>query len=360
MRILISGEFLDYQMELARGLNSKGIETEVILLADKIPDEIEDLYSDLNYRLLMKPKDILKPDNFSILRNFKMQISKIDPDIVHMQLGGTLIDLFLQISLRKYPLVSTFHDVILHKGERSYIREVVRHFVRSSSREIIVHGKFLKEQMIEVYGIRPDIIHNVHIGEHEVRPFKKFEKEDAITEGHSILFFGRIHEYKGLDILLKAQPIINDEIPDARFIIAGGGQDISSYSQYMADPNRFEIHNHRISYKQGAELFQKSSLVVLPYIEASQSGVIPTAYGFRKPVIATSVGSIPEVIDDGVTGILIPPRDPDKLAAAVVKLLLDENSRRMMGENAFSKLKNDFSWDDIVEKTIKIYEKAME
>ncbi len=64
-------------------------------------------------------------------------------------------------------------------------------------------------------------------------------------------------------------------------------------------------------------------MVALPYTEASQSGVVSTAYGFGKPVVVTDVGSIPEIVDDGVTGLIVPPRDPAALAEAIIRLLKD-------------------------------------
>jgi glycosyltransferase involved in cell wall biosynthesis len=72
--------------------------------------------------------------------------------------------------------------------------------------------------------------------------------------------------------------------------------------------------------------------VVLPYVEASQSGVVPTAYGFKKPIIATNVGSIDEIVDDGKTGLIVPCQDPRALAEAIIKLLNDDELRKKWGK----------------------------
>jgi glycosyltransferase involved in cell wall biosynthesis len=87
--------------------------------------------------------------------------------------------------------------------------------------------------------------------------------------------------------------------------------------------------------------------------------VISSAYGFKKPVVATDVGSIPEIVDDGVTGFIVPPKNPEALAEAIIKLLKDEKLRKQMGENAYKKLKTDLSWDNIAEKTIEVYREAI-
>jgi glycosyltransferase involved in cell wall biosynthesis len=123
----------------------------------------------------------------------------------------------------------------------------------------------------------------------------------------------------------------------------------------MAGRDAFEVYNYRIPYEEGARLFLQASVVALPYLEASQSGVIPTAYGFRRPVVVTDVGSLPEVVDDGVTGYVVPPRDPEALAAAIVRLLKDPDGCRRMGEQGYAKLKTDMAWSTIVESLLAVY-----
>jgi glycosyltransferase involved in cell wall biosynthesis len=148
-------------------------------------------------------------------------------------------------------------------------------------------------------------------------------------------------------------------VPNAKVIIAGAGEDFKKYERMMINRNNFIVHNYRIPYKEGAELFQRCSVVALPYIDASQSGVIPTAYGFKKPVVVTDVGAIPEIVDNGITGFIVPPKNPEALAEAIIKLLKDEKLRIGMGENAYKKLKTDLSWDNIAEKTIEVYKMAI-
>ena len=174
-----------------------------------------------------------------------------------------------------------------------------------------------------------------------------------------ILFFGRIWEYKGLEYLIKAEPLITKEVLDAKIIIAGTGENFKKYEEMMVHRDKFIVYNYRTPYKEGEELFQRCSVVVLPYIEAPQSGVVPTAYGFKKSVVVTDVGSIPEIVDDDVTGFMVPPKNPEALADAIVKLLKHEKLRKQMGENAYNKLNTDLSWDTIAEKTIEVYTKAI-
>jgi glycosyltransferase involved in cell wall biosynthesis len=76
-------------------------------------------------------------------------------------------------------------------------------------------------------------------------------------------------------------------------------------------------------------------------------------------VVVTDVGSISEIVDDNKTGFIVPPRDSQALAEAVIRLLKDKKLRKEMGENAYKKLKEDFSWDRITEKTLEVYREAI-
>ena len=187
--------------------------------------------------------------------------------------------------------------------------------------------------------------------------YKKWYNSN-IKEEKSILFFGRIEDYKGLNYLIEAEPHISKSIPNVKIIIAGSGN-ITKYQNLIKNPKSFEIINKYIPDDGVAQLFQKSSIVVLPYVEASQSGIIPVAYAFKKPVVASNVGSIPELVENGKTGLLIPPCDPIELSNAIVKLLSDEDLRLEMGNNAYKKANEELSWDKIAIETMKIYKEVL-
>jgi glycosyltransferase involved in cell wall biosynthesis len=153
--------------------------------------------------------------------------------------------------------------------------------------------------------------------------------------------------------------MITRVIPEARIVIAGEGEDFAKYRRAMVNPEHFEVHNYRVPDEAVGELFQSASVVVLPYIEASQSGVVSIAYAFGKPVIATTVGGIPDVVDNGLTGLLVPPADPRSLAGAIVDLLSDHRARREMGRRARQKADGALSWTGIAQRTLRVYEEAL-
>ena len=292
---------------------------------------------------------------FRVIRKIFRRIREFAPDVIHYQGAHLWFDLALPF-LRRYPLVFTVHDFQPHPGDRLSQKTPlwVEMFARRRADELIVHSQFLRDLVVRnLRGTaeKISVIPHIQIGE-DLPPSTNKEEE------HLILFFGRIWEYKGLEFLIRAEPLITARVPDARILIAGQGEDFSRYTRMMVHPDRFIVRNEFISEDLAADYFQRASVVVLPYIEASQSGVIPLAYSAAKPVVATTVGGLPEIVEDGRTGYLVAPRDAAQLADAVTRLLLDPSLRRQMGKNGKSKLQAECSSEVIARKTMEVYQRT--
>jgi glycosyltransferase involved in cell wall biosynthesis len=283
-------------------------------------------------------------------------IKDVNPDVIHAPvefLWGGLILPFV----RQYPFVVTEHDPSVHKGTGVFTKFFIgfsRLFTRRMADAIIVHGERLKT-VLEGKGVPGDRIWVIPHGEFSF--YTKWARE-KVQESKSVLFFGSISEYKGIEYLIEAEPLITSQVPDAKIVIAGSG-DFTKYKPLIKNRDKFEIHNRFIPDEEVAEFFQKSAVVALPYTDGSQTGIIPIAYSFGKPAVVTDVGSIAEVVDNGKTGFIVPPRNPEALAKAIVKLLKDDKLRQEMGENARKKVGEELSWDNIAKKTIEVYEGAI-
>jgi glycosyltransferase involved in cell wall biosynthesis len=259
--------------------------------------------------------------------------------------------------LRQYPLVITIHDPRHHVGDRGAQNtpQPIYDFGFKRADKIIVHGHQLKTVVVDQVGIDAELVHVIPLIVHgDDTVHRQIQEED-----YSILFFGRIWEYKGLEYLIKAQPLIAAKIPEARIVIAGQGEDFARYRRMMINPECFEVHNEYVSDDKRAELFRRSSVVVLPYVEATQSAVIPLAYTFAKPVVATTVGSLPEVVDHGQTGYLVPPRDERALAESIVRLLRDKDVRHQLGANGKRKVNTECSAEAVAKQTLTVYDRAI-
>ena len=290
--------------------------------------------------------------------DFISRIDRIRPDIIHIVFEDPFSGFLAFFLSLKYPVVVTEHDPRLHDGAKLWLRFFMffsRLITRHCSNVIIVHGQNLKKILTEG-GLPTEKVYVVPHGDYSY--FTKWINPD-VHEEHAILFFGIINRYKGLEYLFQAVPAILKEFPDLKIIIAGEG-DLSRCDKFFNTIRNYEIYNEYIPDHKVAELFQRAAIVVLPYTDASQSGVIHIAYSFKKPVIATNIGSLPEVVDEGKTGFLIPPRNSDAITQSVISLLKSDAKRREMGENAFLKVTNELSWNSIAHKTIMIYESVIQ
>jgi glycosyltransferase involved in cell wall biosynthesis len=134
-----------------------------------------------------------------------------------------------------------------------------------------------------------------------------------------VLFFGYVREYKGLPTLIEAMARV---APGVQLVVAGEiyHHDASHYRALAARAgvgDRVVFLDRFLAAREVACCFATSELVVLPYWEASQSAVVPLAMASGRGVVATAVGGLPDLVRDGETGILVPPRDPGALAAAI-------------------------------------------
>ncbi|MDW5562356.1 MAG: glycosyltransferase family 4 protein [Methanomassiliicoccus sp.] len=281
---------------------------------------------------------------FTRMLDFVRCVREEQPDIIHCNnfnlWSGFLLPLFEDV-----PIVLTVHDVSPHPGTRGFDKRwgLKQHIALAD--RVIVHGNNAKERL----GLGDKCVSLPH-GDYSF--FLDFAT--PVAEEEAILFFGRIEEYKGLEFLLEAMVEVGKRYPDVKLIIAGSG-DLSKYDDLLRRQTNLEVHNRYIADQEVPSFFQRAKLVVLPYLEVTQSGVIPIAYSFRKPVVATDVGSIPEVVDDGATGVIVPPADARGLASAITALLDDEERRKRMGENAYRMMRSELSWTEIARRTTDIY-----
>jgi len=140
--------------------------------------------------------------------------------------------------------------------------------------------------------------------------------------GDVLLFFGFVRRYKGLDVLIDALPHVLARRP-VTLVVAGEFYEpvapIAQRITALGVGERVRLLDRYIPDEEVGELIAAADVVVLPYRSATQSGVVLVAYAGGCPVISTRVGGLPEVVEDGVTGYLVPPENPQALADAIVR-----------------------------------------
>ncbi len=254
--------------------------------------------------------------------------------VIHLVWPPNVYEIALYF-LRKR-MVLTVHDPFVHTGADSVIVRLRRKVAFCLVPRLIILNKTQRQEFLEHYGLRPERVTDSTMGcytyLHTVKP-------DASPEmGKYILFAGKISPYKGLDYLLPAMKEVHKACPDCRLVVAGSGKwhfDISDYEQLPY----IEIRNRFIPEQELVALIANSQFMVCPYTDATQSGVVLSAFAFCKPVIATNVGALPEMVADRRHGMIVREKDSDTLAQAIVSLWRNEELQQQFSEN----IKSDYS-----------------
>ena len=218
----------------------------------------------------------------------------------------------------------------------------------------IVQSKIVKNDLLEfrpnaIYKEVPHTVYEIFstpfTREQARKHFKLSAKEKVI------LFFGYVRKYKGLHHLLDAMPLVLKQLK-VKLLIAGEFYD--DEHQYREQIKKLwlndfvAVHGDYIPNEQVGLFYHAADVVVLPYISATQSGIIQIAYHYDKPVITTDVGGLPEVVDQGKTGFIVPSENVDALTEAIVKFFKVQN--KINFTKNISEYKKQFSWDRMAEE----------
>lgn len=279
-------------------------------------------------------------------------IKKGQFDVVHTDSMLGMWNLILYKLFGK-KMVLTVHDPFPHTGEITARKmfnykmamKMVCHFVLLNDKQ--------KEQFCKSYHVRPEQVLINRLGVYD--NISTFVRPQESVTSHNVLFFGRISPYKGIEYLCQAMLKVKEQVPDATLTIAGGGKMYFDIAPYQKQ-DWVKVINRYVGMEELAGLLQHCALSVCPYTDATQSGVIMTSYSLCKPVVATNVGGLGEMVDNQKTGLLVPPKDVDALAHAIIALLNDDTKREEMANN----IQNDYftgdkAWSVIAKKYIEFY-----
>jgi glycosyltransferase involved in cell wall biosynthesis len=184
----------------------------------------------------------------------------------------------------------------------------------------------------------------------DVPPAAAAKHELGLTGKRVLLFFGFVRAYKGLDVLLQALDALEAGAGYHLVVVGEFYEDAQKYRQSLETLERrgqLTLVDRYVPNEEVPLFFSAADLVVVPYLSATQSGVIQMAYAFGKPVVASAVGGIPEVVEDGATGYLVPPGEPGPLAAAVRRYFEGAEHERFAA--AIARERDKYSWTRMVE-----------
>ncbi len=251
--------------------------------------------------------------------------------------------------------ITTIHDIILHHGEDGIITRFARWlFSHRVDRYVILSEVFVDD--LARQGVPRSSIF--------VIPHAAFCSYSSISNSHrprtnAALFFGRIVKYKGLGLLLESLGSVLKGHPGFKLYIVGQG-DISQYGGLLEKySDNLVVVNHWISDQQVGEYFGATDFTIMPYIHASQSGVVALSYGFSRPVIVTDIGGLPSQVVDGRTGYIC-KAESQSLSDSICAMLDSTDQYESMVGYIGEYVKKELTWDSSARKLIEIIDNGKE
>jgi glycosyltransferase involved in cell wall biosynthesis len=359
---LLALHFAEYASRLAVALSLKH---EVLLVLcsgnarDELPDNLRELLRQTVTVQSFELPRLRDPRIVGTVLSINRVLRDFSPEILHVQEQHPAYTGWARLSFRRHiPVVLEIHDHIPHSGAGFYGGwrwQVVQWFRRKATR-MIVHGPRMQAELEEMDG---RVAGRIDVVPHGILGRATIDSDITGYEPGTFLFFGRIESYKGLRYLLDAGDVLHGRARDFRVIVAGTGSDLQHYRKRIAASAWVELIDRYVSAAEVPDLFRRAMVVVLPYTDATQSGVGALAFAHSRPVIATSVGDVPEAVIDGQTGLIVPPRDGNALADAMEKLVADRRLRDSLATGAARFAKERLSWPRIADMMQDVYRRAL-
>jgi glycosyltransferase involved in cell wall biosynthesis len=262
-------------------------------------------------------------------------------------------------------IVYTVHNALPHLDRRESVRRTYRKLYRQAD-ALVVLSRSVGQQLLE--RVDDSVADKIHVIEHGILELDSPipDRERARTElklerdAEVVLFIGRISAYKGIVDLIDAFAIASGVRPRLRLIIAGDPED--SFEPYQAQIRRLGIaeivqaHPRFVSEQFKSTLYAAADVAIMPHRESSQSGMGLEALAAGKPIVATRVGGLVELVDEEVNGYCVPVSDPPAMARALTRFFsLPRSSQAAMAAASGALGRDRFGWSTIAQKHVALY-----
>jgi glycosyltransferase involved in cell wall biosynthesis len=252
-------------------------------------------------------------------------------------------------------LVITAHDVMPREPRPGQLRAQRRLYERFDA--IVVHSEHGRRRLIDELGVDRDRVHTLAHGAFTHLLATPPGPPPFSTDAPVVLFFGLLRPYKGLDLLLEAwRGLPAQETGGAELWIAGMPR--MSLDQLDLPQDRVRVVPRFIGDDELPAYFRRADLVVLPYREIDQSGVLFTALAFGKPMLLSDVGGFPEVAASGAAR-TFPAGDAAALRRELALLLSDRAARGQLASAALAAAAGPYAWETIAQQHLRLYESLL-
>ena len=323
------------------------------LLSEEEVPEIYSYFQGLPVRVFLSR--IIHHDRYPLLNKILMTLNMLQVKWRHYDainiVGQTSWIMRAHKVLKGENLIHTFHELGNHQGELKPL-PIISEAIKDRTK-VILHSNVVYQRFMSIPGASEVRTRMIPFGKFETLKLYVKEKDVELPFKNNnpiLLFYGYILPYKGLDVLAEAIKLLESEWNKFNVVIAGNGTD-DTLPFFQNLPNGYVI-NRYLSNDEMMNLIRQSSVILLPYKSASQTGIIPTCALYGKPCIATKVGAFPESIKDGVNGILVEANDKYAFANAIEKVVNNERLRLSLslGVSKFGE-GDDYDWERIATKT---------
>jgi glycosyltransferase involved in cell wall biosynthesis len=294
---------------------------------------------------------------FDMLR-LARRLRREQADVVHFQ-WFPIPPLDRRLSGRfPRPRVATAHDLLPREGSVRWRRDAQR--LLRSVEAVVVHSRHGHDRLIGDFGIAPEKVRVIPHGAFDYLTRLDHERPLDPAAGdldgrRVVLFFGLLRPHKGLDVLVDAFAATPE---DAVLLIVGRPlvpvEPLLRRTRELGVADRVRFVPRFVAEEEVPAYFRRADLVVLPYREIEQSGVLFTALAFASPLLVTAVGGFPEVAEHGAAR-LVPPGDTASLRDALVALLDDAAARSALSDAARRAAAGPYSWQRAGELTVGLY-----
>ena len=251
-------------------------------------------------------------------------------------------------------IVLTVHDPVPHPGRDEAIARklsIIRRITRRFADIVCLHGTYCFQAYESKFALNRQklclIDHGVILSESVNTPRPNGPLR--------ILFFGRMERYKGVEVLLEAVKICRADGTEFSLTICGEGPELDRLQPEFGKLPKVDVLAGYAPAWRLIELLKQSDCVALPYLSATQSGVLAAAFGNGRFVVGSQVGGIPDIVQNMVNGILVPPNDPVALARAFQTVANDDELRTVLRQGAVSTAKERLDWNNIANLLSKSY-----
>lgn len=290
------------------------------------------------------------PANICTMLSLIRKIKKLGADVVNITWPPRRNKMLLYLLRKK--LVLTIHDPFPHSCKNNFEFEFCRKLAFKWIPKIVMLNDSQAELFCSTYNVPKKRLFFAQLGDYDCIRFVN-SRSMPVPEKF-ILFFGLIAPYKGVEYLLKAFKKLHQKFPDVKLLVAGSGK-LYFDERLYSGKDYIQIYNRYVPLEELSYLLENCLFTVCPYKDATQSGVIQTAYAKGIPVVATDVGNFSQMVEDGVTGKIVQACDEDALASAMESLLENPSMLESMKKELLESWPQKNGWEKIVKQYTMCY-----